>query len=206
MMPWILHFPQMTIRQRFCLNRWSPYAISCIRRSASHSTPGREKISFFVRVSFQTCNDLVIGGISLEDSGLLQVWHRQDPAGFEYVYSLDFGRSWNMLLAPGLTFIISFLVPPQVIRGITTLPSLIPSILTIKSIFAGIPHPSTQPTVNSSHVGLQMTPTSEFGDTRTGRIVSKFLTAWTYDIAFSPAQIDHSLGDRLIAPRFRPWE
>ena len=107
MMPRILHFPQMTIRQRFCLNRWSPYAISCIRRSASHSTPGREKISFFVRVSFQTCNDLVIGGISLEDSGLLQVWHRQDPAGFEYVYSLDFGRSWNMLLAPdGLTFII----------------------------------------------------------------------------------------------------
>ena len=38
--------------------------------------------------AFQTCN--VICAISYDDSGLLQVWHRQDPTGFECTYCLDF--------------------------------------------------------------------------------------------------------------------
>ena len=40
------------------------------------------------KVAFQTCNDLVICTVS-RGNGLLQVWHRQDPAGFECTYSLD---------------------------------------------------------------------------------------------------------------------
>ena len=58
------------------------------------------------KVAFQTCNDLVTCALH-DDSGLLQVWHWKDPAGFECTYSLDFGRSPNIFLAPdGLTVIV----------------------------------------------------------------------------------------------------
>jgi len=60
-------------------------------------------------VAFQTCNDLVICGIFGDDSGILQVWHRQDPADFECTYSLNFNvdRSSLPYLAPdGLTVVI----------------------------------------------------------------------------------------------------
>jgi len=40
-------------------------------------------------------------------------------------------------------------------------------------------------------------------DTRTGQLVSKFPASEVDDIALSPALIDHSLGDRLIALRFK---
>jgi len=56
------------------------------------------------KVAFQTCNDLVICAISRDDSLSLQVWHRQDPAGFEWSYSLDI---LDVFLAPdGLTVIV----------------------------------------------------------------------------------------------------
>ena len=112
-------------------------------------------------VAFQTCNDLV------------QVWHWQDPAGFECTYSLDFGMPNNLYLAPdGLTFVIVFLsschprdhdlLPlSTVIHGITTLPSLILSTLTIKCISVG--HLCSHLTGNYPHVGPPMTPMSESG-------------------------------------------
>ena len=62
----------------------------------------------FWHVAFQTCDDLVICGFH-DDSGILQVWHRQDPAGFECTCSLDFNvnRGSFLFLAPdGLTVII----------------------------------------------------------------------------------------------------
>jgi len=71
--------------------------------------PWLRKDLWYLRVAFQTCNDLVICGIFDDDSGILQVWHRQDPAGFECTYSLDFEVDRNSfpLLAPnGLTIAI----------------------------------------------------------------------------------------------------
>jgi len=60
-------------------------------------------------LAFQTCNDLVICAISCDDLGLLQVWHRQDPTGFECMYSVNFkveGSSRISLAPDGLTVII----------------------------------------------------------------------------------------------------
>ena len=165
--------------------------------------PWPRKDIFFVKVAFQTCNDLVIGGISLEDSGLLQVWHRQDPAGFECVYSLDFGRSWNILLAPdGLTFIVVS-YPTTSYSWNHDTAQFDPVHFDDQEHIRWNSSPKYSPdgklfacwSPNDSHVRVW--------DTRTGRIVSKFLTSWTYDIAFSPALIDHPLGDRLTALRFR---
>jgi len=51
----------------------------------------------------------VICNVFDDDSALLQVWHRQDPAGFECTYSLDFKvkAAKRLLLAPdGLTVVI----------------------------------------------------------------------------------------------------
>ena len=68
------------------------------------------------KVAFQTCNDLVICAISRDDSLSLQVWHRQDPAGFECSYSLDIGHSLDVFLAlDGLTIIVPDSPPPHVI-------------------------------------------------------------------------------------------
>ena len=64
----------------------------------------------FCEVAFQTCNDLVICAVSHDDSALLQVWHRQDPAGFECTYSLDFKveeDSYLHLAPDGLTVVIA---------------------------------------------------------------------------------------------------
>ena len=69
------------------------------------------------KVAFQTCNDLVICAIFYDgsdacgdsdgESEVLQVWHRQDPTGFECTYSLDVGKDPRAILAPdGLTVII----------------------------------------------------------------------------------------------------
>jgi len=63
----------------------------------------------FWDVAFQTCNDLVICAVFGDDSGLLQVWHRQDPPGFKCTCSLDLKvhRNSSPLLAPdGLTVVI----------------------------------------------------------------------------------------------------
>jgi len=52
--------------------------------------PWPRKDVWYWGVAFQTCDDLVICSIFRDDSGILQVWHRQDPAGFECTCSLDF--------------------------------------------------------------------------------------------------------------------
>jgi len=77
-----------------------------------------ERISFdpwprrdvrFWDVTFQTCNDLVICAVFGDDTGLLQVWHRQDPPGFKCTCSLDLKVDSNSIpyLAPdGLTVVI----------------------------------------------------------------------------------------------------
>ena len=61
------------------------------------------------KVAFQTCNNLVICAILDDDSGLLPVWHRQDRAGFECTYSLDFkvySNSYPFLAPDGSTVVI----------------------------------------------------------------------------------------------------
>jgi len=71
--------------------------------------PWPRKDLWYWRVAFQTCDDLVICGTFGDDSGILQVWHRQDPAGFECTCSLDFEvyRDSFLFLAPdGLTVVI----------------------------------------------------------------------------------------------------
>ena len=109
------------------------------------------------KVAFQTCNDLVVCAIFDDFSGLLQVWHRQDPAGFECTYSLDFRRRRDMFPAPdGLTVIItSDSSSPTCYSWNHETAQFDPV------HFDGRKH--IHPTGNSSHVGLSMTSTSESG-------------------------------------------
>ena len=70
--------------------------------------PGKD-VSFG-NIAFQTCNDLVICAILRDDSKILQVWHRQDPAGFKCTYSLDIEMNEHFFryLAPnGLAVVIA---------------------------------------------------------------------------------------------------
>jgi len=157
-------------------------------------------------VAFQTCDDLVICGIFGDDSGILQVWHRQDPAGFECTCSSDFevDRDSLLFLAPdGLTVVI---VPdsssatcyswnhdtaqfdPVHFDDQLHIPwDSVPAYSPDGKLFACWSD-------EDSHVRVW--------DTRTRQLVSKFPTSEVYRIAFSPALIDHHLGDRLIALRF----
>jgi len=155
----------------------------------------------FWEVAFQTCNDLVICTVLFDVSALVQVWHRQDPAGFECTYSLDFKveEDSNLLLAPdGLTVVIApehssaecyswnhdtaqfhpidFVDNPVHIFA--------PKYSSDGRLFACWSH-------DDSHVRVW--------DTRTGRLVSKFPTSWMDAMALSPTLIEHSPSDRLIA-------
>jgi len=72
--------------------------------------PWPRKDLWYWGVTFQSCDDLVICGIFGDDSGILQVWHRQDPAGFQCTCSLDLevDRGSFPFLAPdGLTVVIT---------------------------------------------------------------------------------------------------
>ena len=170
--------------------------------------PWPRKDVWFWRVTFQTCNDLVVCAIFGDDSGLLQVWHRQDPAGFKCTYSLDFKahRNSNPFLAPdGLTVVI------------------VPDSSSSSAICYSWNHNTAQfdPVHfdDQLHIPWDSPPTySPDGklfacwsdedshvrvwDTRTRQLVSKFPTSEVHWIALSPSLIDHSLGDRLIALRF----
>jgi len=152
-------------------------------------------------VAFQTCNDLVICTVSRDDSVLLQVWHRRDPAGFECTYSLDFKgkEAKRLLLAPdGLTVVIvpwyssakcyswnhdtaqfhpiNFVDNPVDIHAFKYSPDG-----RLIACWSG----------DDSHVRVW--------DARTGQLVSKFPTSKVYAMALSPTLIEHSLSDRLIA-------
>jgi len=170
--------------------------------------PWLSKDVWFWSVTFQTCNDLVICGIFGDDSGLLQVWHQQDPPGFKCTCSLDLNVHRNSLpvLAPdGLTVVI---VPYSSSSSATCYswnhdtaqfdPVHFDNQVHIPWVF----YPAYSPdgklfacwSDEDSHVRVW--------DTRTRQLVSKFSTSEVYRIAFSPALIDHHLGDRLIALRF----
>jgi len=153
------------------------------------------------QVAFQTCNDLVICTVFDDDSALLQVWHRQDPAGFECTYSLDFKveEVWRLLLAPdGLTVVI---VPwhssAKYYSWNNDTAQFHPIDFVDSPVDAYKPKYSPDGRLfacwsdDDSHVRVW--------DTRTGRLVSKFPTSWVDAMALSPTLIEHSPNDRLIA-------
>jgi len=170
--------------------------------------PWPSKDVWFWSVTFQTCNDLVICAIFGDDSGLLQVWHRQDPPGFKCTCSLDLKvdrNSYPFLAPDGLTVVIKHLsssssptcyswnhdtaqFDPVHFDDQVHIPwSSVPAYSPDGKLFACWSD-------EDSHVRVW--------DTRTRQLVSKFPTSEVYRIALSPALIDHPLGDRLIALRF----
>jgi len=155
------------------------------------------------KVAFQTCNDLVICAL-YNNSALLQVWHQQDPAGFECTYSLDVKVEENSypLLAPdGLTVIIvsessstkcySWNHETSQFRPVDFDDQVNVDWLKYSpdgKLFACWSR-------DDSHVRVR--------DTRTGQLVSKFRTSEVDAIALSPTLIEHSPSDRLIALWFK---
>ena len=156
------------------------------------------------KVTFQTCNDLVICTIFHDDSGSLQVWHRQDPAGFECSYSLDldFDKSYYPVLAPdGLTVIITSASSPTCYSWNHGTAQFDPVHFDDDAHITSIPEYSPGGKLvaywsrDDSHIRVW--------DTRTRQLISKLPTSEVDAIAFSPAPIDHSLAGRLIALKFR---
>jgi len=148
------------------------------------------------KVAFQTCNDLVI----CADSGLLQVWHRQDHASFKCMYFLDSEHGLSIDLAPnGLAIIV---IRP--LLGSTTCYSWNHETAQFDPVhFDDQVHILWDGEYSSdgklfacwsrkdSHIRVW--------DTQTGHLVSKFPISSVTNIALSPALINHSLGKRLIA-------
>jgi len=175
-----------------------------------------ERISFdpwpskdvrFWHVTFQTCSELVICAIFGDNSGLLQVWHRQDPPGFECTYSLDLkvDRDSNPFLAPdGLTVVI---VPDSSSSSATCYSWNHDTAQFDPVHFDDQVHiPWDSPPAYSPDGKLFACWSDEDShvrvwDTRTRQLVSKFPMSEVYWIAFSPVLIDYPLGDRLIALR-----
>jgi len=159
----------------------------------------------FREVAFQTCNDLVICAVSRDDSVLLQVWHRQDPAGFECTYSLDFKveEAWRLHLAPdGLTVVIvpryssakcySWNDDTAQFHPIDLVDFPV-HIYEHKYSPDGRLHACWSK--DDSHVRVWDTPT--------GQLVSKFPTSEVYAMALSPTLTEHSPSGRLIALKHR---
>jgi len=179
------------------------------------SFPRPSKDVWFCSVAFQTCNDLVICAISRDGSALVQVWHRQDPAGFECTYSLDIKveeakclllehtyLARRPLVAPdGLTVVIVVIVPEYSSAKCyswnhdTAQFHPIDFVDNPVEIYAPKYSPDGRLfacwSSNDSHVRVW--------DTRTGQLVSKFPTSRVYAMALSPTLIEHSPSDRLIA-------
>ena len=158
----------------------------------------------FSQVAFQTCNNLVICAVSRDDSVLLQVWHWQDPAGFECTYSLDFKEEANcLLLAPdGLTVVIvRWCSSAECYSWNHDTAQFHPIDFVDFPVHIHAPKYSPDGRLfacwswDDSHVRVW--------DTRTGRLVSKFRTSRVYAMALSPTLIEHSPSDRLIALWFR---
>jgi len=155
----------------------------------------------FCEVAFQTYNDLVICAVSRDDSVLLQVWHRQDPAGFKCTYSLDFQveEVRRLLLAPdGLTVVIVHWYSSAKCYSWNHDTAQFHPIDFVDfpvEIYAPKYSPDGRLfacwSLHDSHVRVW--------DTRTGQLVSKFLTSRVYAMALSPTLIEHSPSDRLIA-------
>jgi len=174
-----------------------------------------ERISFdpwprkdvrFWNVTFQTCNDLVICAIFGDDSGLLQVWHRQDPPGFKCTCSSDLKvhrDSYPFLAPDGLTVVIvHYSSSPTCYSWNHDTAQFDPVHFDDQVHIPWDSYPACSPdgklfacwSDKDSHVRVW--------DTRTRQLVFKFPTSQVYWIALSPSLIDHHLGDRLIALRF----
>jgi len=170
--------------------------------------PWPSKDVLFWNVTFQTCNDLVIWAVFGDDTGLLQVWHRQDPPGFKCTYSLDLKvhRNSDPFLAPdGLTIVIkhfSSSSSPTCYSWNHDTAQFDPVHFDEQVHIPWDSTPAYSPdgklfacwSDEDSHVRVW--------DTQTRQLVSKFSTSEVFWIALSPALIDHHLGDRLIALRF----
>jgi len=152
-------------------------------------------------VAFQTCNDLVICTVSRDDSALLQVWHRQDPAGFECTYSLDFkvrGVRRIHLAPDGLTVVI---VPSYSFARCYSwnddTAQFHPIDFVDNSVHIDEHKYSPDGRLIACWSGYESLV--RVWDTRTGRRVSKFRTSNVYAMALSPTLVEHSPSDRLIA-------
>jgi len=166
--------------------------------------PWPSKYVRFREVAFQTRNDLVIC-VPDDDSALVQVWHRQDPAGFECTYSLDFKveEAWRLFLAPdGLTVVIVPLYSSAKCYSWNhDTAQFHPIDFVDFPVRIYVPGYSPDGRLfacwsgDDSHVRVW--------NTRTGRLVSKFPTSWVYAMVLSPTLIEHSLSDRLIALWFK---
>ena len=157
------------------------------------------------KIAFRTSNDLVICAILHDDSALLQVWHRQDPAGFECSYSLHIKAEEfsHPLLAPdGLTIIITFHDRSAACYSWNHETAQFDLVH-----FDDQEHIRWRPFAEYSSDGKFFAFWSDTDshirvwDTRTRQLVSKFFTSRVDAIALSPALIDHPLGERLIALR-----
>jgi len=168
--------------------------------------PWPRKDLWYWRVAFQSCNDLVICGIFRDHLGILQVWHWQDPAGFQCTYSLNFNVNRNSFpfLAPdGLTVVIAS-------SSSATCYAWTHDTAQFNSVhFDDQLHICWNGSPAYSHEGKLFACWSDedshvrVWDTRTRQLVSKFPTSEVHRIALSPALIEHPLGDRLIALRLK---
>ena len=164
--------------------------------------PWPSKDVWFREVAFQTCNDLVICAVSRDDSALVQVWHRQDPAGFKCTYSLDFKvkQVWNPLLAPkypllapdGLTVVIVLEhSSAKCYSWNHDTAQFHPIDFVDNPVDIYVPGYSPDGRLfacwsgDDSHVRVW--------DTRTGRLVSKFPTSKVYTMALSPVEYSRIL-------------
>jgi len=155
----------------------------------------------FWQVAFQTCNDLVICAVSRDDSALVQVWHRQDPAGFECTYSLDIKiekYSYPFPAPDGLTVVIVPRYFSATCYSWNHDTAQFHPIDFVDSPVQIYEHKYSADgrlfaccSGDDSHVRIW--------DTRTGQPVSKFRTSQVYAMALSPTLIEHSPSDRLIA-------
>jgi len=161
--------------------------------------PWPSKYVRFREVAFQTRNDLVICAPD-DNSALVQVWHRQDPAGFECTYSLDINNEnpYPLLAPDGLTVVIVPRYSSAKCYSWNHDTAQFHSIDFVDNpvhIFA----PKYSPdgilfacwSLYDSHVRVW--------DTRTGQLVSKFPTSSVDAMTLSPTLIEHSLSGRLIA-------
>jgi len=167
--------------------------------------PGKD-VQFW-KVAFQTCNNLVICGISDDHSALLQVWHRQDPAGFECSYSLHIkveGSSYPLLAPDGLTIIIApYEHSATCYSWNYETAQFDPVHFDDQEHIRWPPLPKFSPdgkffacwSDTDSHVRVW--------GARTRQLVSKFFTSEAHGITLSPALIDHPLAERLIAVRLK---
>ena len=166
--------------------------------------PWPRKDLWLWKVAFQTCNDLVICGIFGDGSGILQVWHRQNPAGFECTYSLGFKVDRISFPRPAPDGLTVFILSPSSSTCYSwnhNTAQFYPVHFDDQLHISGNNSTAYSPdgklfacwSNKDSHVRVW--------DTRTRQLVSRFPTSEVYRIGLSPALVDHSLGDRLIALR-----